>query len=1161
MPRIFDNIVQELLPALRQTLELSNRSDFCVGYFNLRGWKALDALIEKWPGGDGHQCRLLVGMQRLPQEELREAYSLLPHEDQMSNQAVIRLKRRLAEDFRAQLTFGAPNDEDEAGLRRLSAQLKAGKVVVKLFLRHPLHAKLYLCFRTDPDNPITGYLGSSNLTLSGLSHQGELNVDVLDHDAAKKLTDWFNDRWCDKPWCVDITKELIQVIDESWARPECPPPYQIYVKMAYHLAEEARAGLSEFTIPPDMRGILLEFQSAAVRIAARHLEKRGGVILGDVVGLGKTLMATALARVFQDPPRSLETLILCPKNLVGMWEDYAHRYRLIAKVVSVTQAQNSLPDLRRYRVVIIDESHNLRNREGRRWAAVRDYLARNASKCILLSATPYNKAYLDLANQLRLFMNPDDVVGIRPEEYLRRDCDGRPDEFTRRHQCAVNCLSAFEKSEHADDWRELMRLFMVRRTRSFVERNYAFTECPACATVLLPTQEKCPKCDSPKAKEDRRFLILEGGSRFHFPKRQPKTLTFRIRDKDPDDQYARLYSDKVVDTVRLLHLPRYGLANYLKPSLDVPPSKGEAEVMDNLSRAGKRLIGFCRTNLFKRLESSGYSFLLSVRRHILRNYIFLHAIEKGLPLPVGTQDSALFDTRTEDHDSDSTLFGADEAAAAKPTEITATSLADFAMAGASGYKTLHTEHARNFDWLRPDVFVDDLAQHLRQDAQRLFSILELAGQWQPDQDHKLAELHKLLTKKHPGQKILIFSQFADTVSYLADQLQARGLKQMAGVTGDTEEPSSYARRFSPESNKARDKKEPNYVSPAEELRVLVATDVLSEGQNLQDAAIVVNFDLPWAIIRLIQRAGRVDRIGQKAEEILCYSFVPADGVERLIRLRARVRQRLRENAEVVGTDETFFEDEKHDTVIRDLFTEKSGILDDQADDEVDLASLAYQIWKNACDTDPSLKKTIPDLPGVIFSTKALSAVPAKPVPAAGPQPASGVMVYVRTADGNDALAWVDEEGRTVTESQHEILRAAACEPATPTLPRLSNHHPLVQKAVAGIQTEHITTGGQLGKPSSARRRVYERLKDYAAHVKDSLFDIKPLHHAIDEIYESPLTEAARDLLNRELRAGVSDEKLADLVLSLHEEDRLCIAKDDVQAREPQIICSLGIRKD
>jgi len=1152
MPRIFDNIELELLPALRQTLNISERADFCVGYFNLRGWKSIDELIEKWTGGEGQQCRLIVGMQRLPQEELREAYSLLPHDEQMSNQAVIRLKRRLAEEFRTQLTFGAPTDADETGLRRLSSQLKAGKVNVKLHLRHTLHAKLYLCFRPDPNNPITGFLGSSNLTLSGLSKQGELNVDVLDHDATIKLEKWFNDRWNDK-WCIDITKELIQVIDESWARPECPPPYQIYVKMAYHLAEEARAGLSEFNIPADMRGVLLEFQSAAVRIAAKHLEKRGGVILGDVVGLGKTLMATALARVFQDPPHSLETLIICPKNLVGMWEDYAHRYRLIAKVISVTQAQNTLPDLRRFRVVIIDESHNLRNREGQRWPVIRDYIFRNASKCILLSATPYNKTYLDLANQLRLFLEPESVVGIRPEEYLRLDCDGRPDEFTRRHQCALNCLAAFEKSEHPDDWREMMRLFMVRRTRSFVERNYAFTECPSCQTVVQATQEECPKCSLAKSKSDRRFLTLEGGERFHFPRRQPKALHFRIRDKHPDDQYAKLYSSAVVDTVRLLHLPRYGLANYLKATLDVPPTAAEAELMKNLSRAGKRLIGFCRTNLFKRLESSGHSFLLSVRRHILRNYIFLHALEKQLPIPVGTQDSSLFDTRTDDRDSDKNLPGFREKSAQEPTEVTAKSLEDFVKAGAGSYALLKAEHGHNFEWLRHDLFVEDLAKHLKQDAVRLFSILELAGAWDSEKDEKLSELLKLLTKKHPNEKVLIFSQFADTISYLSEKLASRGLKKFAAVTGDTEDPSDFARRFSPESNKARDK-----ISEPDELRVLIATDVLSEGQNLQDSAIVVNFDLPWAIIRLIQRAGRVDRIGQKSENILCYSFVPAEGVERLIRLRARVRQRLQENAEVVGTDETFFEDERHDDLMRDLFTEKSGILDDPEDNEVDLASLAYQIWKNACDINPVLKKIIPEMANVVFSTKALSTVPPGPTGAGGSRTEPGVMVYVRTADGNDALTWVDEQGRTVTESQHEILRSAACEPSTPALPRLASHHTLVQQAVTGIQKEHISTGGQLGKPTSARRRIYERLKDYASQVKDSLFDIKPLHQVIDAIYESPLTEVARDLLNREMKSGIHSEKLVDLVLSLHEEDRLCVQQDNVEARETKIICSLGI---
>ena len=361
---------------------------------------------------------------------MRDALSMLDARA-IDNQRALRLKQRLAEQFRDQLVIGAPTNDDEAALQRLVKQLKDGKVVVKLFLRHALHAKLYLCFREDPVSPVVAYLGSSNLTFSGLAGQGELNVDVLDQDACSKLSRWFEDLWNDR-YCADITQELIAIIEESWARQELIPPYHVYLKMAYHLSHEARAGLAEFRIPRDFGDRLFEFQKAAVKIAAHHLNKRNGVLIGDVVGLGKTLMATAVARIFEDD-YGLETLILCPKNLVRMWEDYAHTYRLRARVLSQSQAINKLPTLRRYRLVVIDESHNLRNREGKRYRAIREYIRGNDSKVILLSATPYNKTYLDLSNQLRLFVEDEQDLGIRPERLLRELGEV---EFSRRCESA-----------------------------------------------------------------------------------------------------------------------------------------------------------------------------------------------------------------------------------------------------------------------------------------------------------------------------------------------------------------------------------------------------------------------------------------------------------------------------------------------------------------------------------------------------------------------------------------------------------------------------------------------------------------------------------------------------------------------------------------------------
>jgi hypothetical protein len=437
-----------------------------------------------------------------------------------------------------------------------------------------------------------------------------------------------------------------------------------------------------------------------------------------------------------------------------------------------------------------------------------------------------------------------------------------------------------------------------------------------------------------------------------------------------------------------------------------------------------------------------------------------------------------------------------------------------------------------------------LAEDLRADNDALLGVLRRCGKWDPRRDAKLAKLQELVVKRHSGGKVLVFSQFADTVLYVENQLSSRGVDRTAGVTGDTEDPTRIAWKFSPESNEKR-----KQIPPEQEIRVLVATDVLSEGQNLQDASIVVNYDLPWAIIRLIQRAGRVDRIGQKAETILCYTFLPAEGVERIIRLRARVRKRLQENAEVVGTDEAFFEDDQNDQAVHDLFTEKAGILDGDADTEVDLGSYAFQIWKNATDQDPSLQKIIPVLPDVVYSTK--PHVPSQNQP-------EGALVYVRTAEGNDALAWMDRDGNGITESQFAILRAAACTPETPAIQRLENHHQLVGKGVQLIAQEEKTVGGQLGRPSGARFRTYERLKRHADEVKGTLFETPELRRAIEDIYNYPLRQVAIDTLNRQLRSGISDEALAQRVIELREEGRLCIIHEEEEPQEPRIICSLGL---
>jgi superfamily II DNA or RNA helicase len=1120
MSSIYDNIKQPLLPELQAYLKQSYRADFCVGYFNLRGWQQIDGDIEQFDGGDGQACRLLVGMYRLPKEELRESLAIGVKPRRMSNEPAKRLENLMAQEFRQQLTYGAPSAADEEGLRRLRSQLLAHKLQVKLFLRHPLHAKLYLIYRRDRATPIISYVGSSNLTLSGLRSQGELNVEVVDRDDTNKLEQWFEERWDDR-FCLDISEQLAEIIDESWAGRSLKP-YFVYLKMAYHLSQEARDGLSQYRAPASFG--LLPFQEAAVQIAAHHVSKRNGVIIGDVVGLGKTLVGTAIAHLCEED-YGTSTLIICPKNLEKMWQGYIDRYGLRGKVVPISRAIQELPNVpARFRLVLIDESHNLRNKEGKRYQAIKDYIEQSGSRCILLTATPYNKTYLDLSAQLQLFLRPDEDLGIKPEAYIRSI--GGEMQFRRRHSTSpVRSLLAFEQSPEPEDWQQLMSRYMVRRTRSFIKNTYA------------------------RQDGERYYLEFADGRRSYFPIRRPQTVRFTM--VEPHDPYARLYADRVVDVINALNLPRYGLGLYIVPQPSPIANAEEEQLLANLSHAGQRLMGFCRTNLFKRLESSGAAFIQSLERHILRNYVYLHAIAHDLLLPIGTQDAALLDEVGNDEDEDS-LLSQDWETSEDMTEAVDEEDIDpqqnFAQRAAEIYRLYREQYPRRFKWIRANLFRPELRQNLQQDATALIGILQLAGNWNPLEDGKLVALVDLLQQQHPTEKVLIFTQFADTARYLATELQAQGITEIGLATGQSADPTALAWRFSPISNQKP-------IPEAEQLRVLVATDVLSEGQNLQDCAIILNYDLPWAIIRLIQRAGRVDRIGQQAEEILCYSFLPAEGVERLINLRGRLRDRLNENQEVVGTDEAFFEDEQAREMLLNLYNERSGVLDEADEGDVDLTSEALQIWQSAIDANPALKGMIEKLPDVVYSTREHEPTGSDP---------EGVLLYLRTDGGTDALAWVDKDGNSVTQSQMRILRMARCSIDTPPLPRHPQHHELVTRGAELIADQTKTVAGTLGNKRSAAARTYDRLMAYTQYVRETTpllamgTEWENLERAIEEINQHPMKQNAIARLNREFKAGISDEQLAKLVTFLREHDALCVINPAERRDGAQIICSMGL---
>ena len=965
MPRILDNLTpddqdSQMEAALSNTLATSRSLDAAVGYFNLRGWRLIAHQVAALSGRP--KVRLLVGMTENPADEMRRLVSLRARPDSDSEQVNQRFDETVSE-LRGQLQVGLPTPKDEAALRALRRQIKTGEVEVRLYLKSRLHAKLYLAHRKETPVPRIGYVGSSNLTQAGLREQGELNVDITDFTSTLKLAEWFEERWND-PFTLPADLELMELLDESWAGKTLLDPYLVYLKMAYHLSKEAREGLIRFGLPASMARELLAFQEAAVKIAARIVTERGGVLIGDVVGLGKTLVATAIARLLQED-HGWETLIVCPKNLVGMWKDYRHRYQLHAQVLSLSMVTRRLPDMPRYRLVVIDESHNLRNPNRQDHQALRKYISDNDSKVVLLSATPYNKSVEDLDGQLSLFLKDDLDLGIRPEQAISEVGE---DAFSVRCEGRTSSLVAFRASQHPEDWQTLMSQFMVRRTRRFIEDNYAQTDAGG-----------------------RKFLTFGTGGRFYFPKRTIRPLERRLSPTDPARQ---MLSDATLDAVRSLRRPRYNLAGHLTgaPTVD----QAEQQLIHDLQRARGNVAGFNRVLMFKRLSSSGPAFLLTLRRHLLRDKVYLHAVEHALPIPIGQLDKAVWDP-----EKDSGVDGWFDDAHAE-------------LAPQKAYERLSEQPPRNLRWLAPHHVDESFADDLRHDIESIEAMLERFGQWERAADGKINTLAELVLNQYSTEKVLVFTEYRDTADYIAAALRHRGVNDWAVVSGQDGNATQLARRFSPGAHPI------GLPRGKSELRVLISTDVLSEGQNLQDARVVVNYDLPWAIIKLVQRAGRVDRIGQASEEVVLYTLLPAGSLEEQIDLRKRIRHRLEENASLLGSDERFFGEEGEQELISGLFDEHAE-WDMGEGEDVDPVSMAYEIWRLASESHPQLTKRVEKMPNVVYATLAASE-------AADGLSEGGVLVHSQTTTGSDAFALVSRAGRARRLSPQEALRAARCQP-------------------------------------------------------------------------------------------------------------------------------------
>lgn len=715
---------------------------------------------------------------------------------------------------RDQVPFTPETHEKLSGLVELA---RTGRLRARRYTDRFLHAKAFLSGTRNGGHILAG---SGNVTVGGLSRNLELTLGRDDTETVRTAHDWFDDLWDDaEEW--DIAEWLGALL-------ETYTPFDVYIRM---LLEAYGDDLDAFE--QEIEGLnLTTFQRHGVAQALRIMRQRGGAIVADEVGLGKTYIAGEIMRLYHD--RRQRVLLVCPATLRdGTWKQFLaeHKFDVSAEVVSYEQlaADKQLGGdkkqlerpLDEYQLVVVDEAHNYRNPAAETRAQVLHRLLQGRQReVLLLTATPVNNSIWDLYHAIRMFIRQDaglaDVGVISLRDKFRRANALEPSELNPDHLFSVIDATC------------------VKRTRQFVKEHYG---------------------------DDRIFI---GGKEqsIVFPKAKAMTVRYSV-----DGGMTTLFDlvETYLDPVRpeTLRFARYNTESYkLTPDPDA-----------NIAAA----IGLLRSGLLKRAESSVVAFARTLGRMIDDHETFVAALDHDR-VP-GTR--ALRE-----------ISGSDEA--------------DFA----DLVEAVEAEALDLFDAIR-------LRADAEADLEKLHALHEAATAIAPQDDPKLTTLLNEIEAIHEAArrdgvsaddirrngKVLIFSYYADTVEYVRDCLNAQCTKgalatysdRIAAVGGSVEsgvDQVAASSGFAPVATGG--------VNAEDLYDILISTDVLAEGVNLQDCRNVINFDLPWNPMRLVQRHGRVDRIGSPHDVLFLRTIFPAERLDNLLNIEARILNKITVAARSIG---------------------------------------------------------------------------------------------------------------------------------------------------------------------------------------------------------------------------------------------------------------------